>query len=398
MQKAVSQPPKHEHAKHWIATELGKRDRAPIRRDVKPHPDAGTQEDMESNGLEYYGFGRYGKDGKVTHRSLHGKLQPMEKISKTVETHQNKMAKAAEKEKKSTNKYHTVKVRSAANRHDRKRAAKKINESFDNFLQEKVTFSITGDNPKEVEKMLRLLRNEVPEDQVEEEIEDTNTFSNPGAFNLLTLGAGMISESTERKQKLMSDTKGKPRVFHFRMSAAKEAHRNGGTVHKVGSKYVVKLKEELNEISSPDNNAIEAAYGQNFSTPDAKQLGKVRANLRTSKPALDKPVSEHCGCDDGHPEITPRKKITLSDITKKKVKESIDKGIEPGLSMAGAGESPARDMGEKLSKKGKATQVVPNNINELTGDTTTASIGDQKEDELKKKGISLTTFKKRNYV
>ena len=35
---------------------------------------------------------------------------------------------------------------------------------------------------------------------------------------------------------------------------------------------------------------------------------------------------------------------------------------------------------------------------ELTGDETTASIGDQKEDELKKKGISLTTFKKRNYV
>jgi hypothetical protein len=55
-------------------------------------------------------------------------------------------------------------------------------------------------------------------------------------------------------------------------------------------------------------------------------------------------------------------------------------------------------MGEKLSKKGKATQVVPKNINELTGDETTASIGDQKEDELKKKGISLTTFKKRNYI
>ena len=64
--------------------------------------------------------------------------------------------------------------------------------------------------------------------------------------------------------------------------------------------------------------------------------------------------------------------------------------------MAGAGESPARDMGEKLSKKGKATQVVP--IKELSGDETGASIGDQKEDELKKKGISLLSFKKKNYV
>jgi predicted RNA binding protein YcfA (HicA-like mRNA interferase family) len=37
-------------------------------------------------------------------------------------------------------------------------------------------------------------------------------------------------------------------------------------------------------------------------------------------------------------------------------------------------------------------------LNELTGDETTASIGDQKEDELKKKGISLNYFKKRNYI
>ena len=64
--------------------------------------------------------------------------------------------------------------------------------------------------------------------------------------------------------------------------------------------------------------------------------------------------------------------------------------------MSGAGESPARDMGERLSKKGKATQVMP--IKELTGDETGASIGDQKEDELKKKGVSLTSFKKRNFV
>jgi hypothetical protein len=49
-----------------------------------------------------------------------------------------------------------------------------------------------------------------------------------------------------------------------------------------------------------------------------------------------------------------------------------------------------------LSKRGKATQVVP--IKELTGDETGASIGDQKEDELKKRGISLLSFKKKNYV
>ncbi len=386
VQKTVGQPPKHEHAKNWIATELGKKDKAPIRRDVQPHPDAGTHEDMQTNGLEYYGFGRYGKDGKVTHRSLHGRLVPMEKINKTVETHQNKI-----------NKDKTIKVRSGGNRHDKKRASKKINEAFDNFLQEKVTFSVTGDSPQEVEKMLRLLRNEVPEDQVEEE-NDEYTFSDNGAFNLLTLGKGiMVTEETEKKkQKLLSTADGKPRVFHIRMSAAKEAHRRGGEVAKVGNKYVVKLREDINEVfTTPYNATIEINYAQNSSTPSAKELGKVRTNFgRKAKPSPDKPVYEHCGCDDGHPEINPRKKITLSSITKKKVEESIDKGIEPGISMAGAGESLARDMGEKIRKKsGKA-----NPINELTGDETGASIGDQKEDELKKKGISLTTFKKRNYV
>lgn len=329
VQKFVSAPPKHENAKHWIASELSQKDTAPISKTAQPHPSAKTNDEMNTMGLEYYGFGRYGKNGKVTHRSIHDRLVPVEKIAKTVETHQNKMAKAMGP---------NVKVRTEPNRHERKRdAKKKVNEAFEDLF-----------------------------------------------------------EDEKKKQRLMSDTNGKPRVFHFRMSAAKEAHRNNGTVHKVGKNYVVKIREDLNEISSPTNNAIEAVYGQNFSTPDAKQLGKVGTNFRPKgKPALDKPVSESYNGSGNQ----TRTKITLNQIKEnwnKKVQESIDKGIEPGLSMAGAGESPARDMGEKLSKKGKATQVIP--IKELTGDETGASIGDQKEDELKKKGVTLTSFRKKNYV
>jgi len=329
IQKFVSAPPKHERAKHWIATQLGQKDTQPISKTARPHSTAKANQEMDTMGLEYYGFGRYGKNGKVTHRSIHDRLVPVDKIAKTVETHQNKMAKAMGPK---------VKVRTEPNRHDRKRdAKKKVNEAFEDLF-----------------------------------------------------------EDEKKKQKLMHDTNGKPRVFHFRMSAAKEAHRNNGTVHKIGKSYVVKIRKDLNEISSPDNNAIEAVYGQNFSTPSAKQLGKVGTNLRPKgKPALDKPVSES---SDGSGSET-RPKITLTKIKEnwsKKVEESIDKGIEPGLSMASSGESPARDMGEKLSKKGKATQVLP--VKEMTGDETTASIGDQKEDELKKKGVSLTSFRKKNYV
>ena len=82
----------------------------------------------------------------------------------------------------------------------------------------------------------------------------------------------------------------------------------------------------------------------------------------------------------------------IKETFKQKIIE-IDQGIEPGISMAGAGESISRDMGEKNNKKGKTTP-----IKELTGDETGASIGDQKADELHKKGISLSTFKKRNYL
>lgn len=388
IQKFVAAPPKHENAKHWIASELSQKDTAPISKTAKLHPSAKTNDEMNTMGLEYYGFGRYGKNGKVTHRSIHDRLVPVDKIAKTVETHQKKMAKATGP---------NVKVRSEPNRHDRARAAKKkVNEAFEEFLQEAVTVTITGDTAEEVNKMFKLLKNEGEDVDVDEAVDYGTTFSSNGAYNALTLGKQIVTEETQKKQKLMSDRNGKPRVFHFRMSAAKEAHRNNGIVHKVGKTYVVKIREDLNEISSPTNNAIEAVYGQNFSTPDAKQLGKVGTNFRPKgKPALDKPVSESLNGSGSQ----TRTKITLSKIKEnwdKKVQESIDKGIEPGISMAGAGESPARDMGERLSKKGKATQVMP--IKELTGDETGASIGDQKEDELKKKGVSLTSFRKRNFV
>jgi hypothetical protein len=391
IEKFVSAPPKNERAKHWIASQLGQKDTAPISKTARPHPTSKTHDEMNTMGLEYYGFGRYGKNGKVTHRSVHDRLVPVEKIAKTVETHQKKMEKESGIQPKRSGA--NVKVRTERNRHDRKRdAKKKVNEAFEEFLQEAVTVTITGDTAEEVNKMFKLLKNEGEDVDVDEEIDYGTTLSSNGAYNALTLGKHIVTEETQKKQKLISDKNGKPRVFHFRMSAAKEAHRNNGIVHKIGKTYVVKIREDLNEISSPTNNAIEAVYGQNFSTPDAKQLGKVGTNFRPKgKPALDKPVSES---HDGSGSKT-RTKITLNDL-KKKVQESIDKGIEPGISMAGAGESPARDMGERLSKKGKATQVMP--IKELTGDETGASIGDQKEDELKKKGVSLTSFRKRNFV
>lgn len=59
-------------------------------------------------------------------------------------------------------------------------------------------------------------------------------------------------------------------------------------------------------------------------------------------------------------------------------------GIEPGISMAASGEN----LRSTVRKK---------RIEELTGDETTLSNSAQVEDELKRKGINLKTFKASRY-
>ena len=76
---------------------------------------------------------------------------------------------------------------------------------------------------------------------------------------------------------------------------------------------------------------------------------------------------------------TEEKKV----IQKETQKESIDRGIESGMAL--------NSYSKEYNNRRKGGKVVP--FKELTGDTTTASIGAQKEDELKKKGISLRTFR-----
>ena len=64
-------------------------------------------------------------------------------------------------------------------------------------------------------------------------------------------------------------------------------------------------------------------------------------------------------------------------------------GIEPGMSMASSGENLTR--GSTIRNKQKSAL-------EMTGDETTMSTGDRKEDELKKVGISLSSFKAKKVV
>ena len=54
--------------------------------------------------------------------------------------------------------------------------------------------------------------------------------------------------------------------------------------------------------------------------------------------------------------------------------------------------------GENMVRGSIRNKSLKKPLEELTGDETGASIGDQKEDELKKKGINLSTFKTKKYL
>jgi hypothetical protein len=407
VQKFIKTPPKAPQAKDWIGQELEKSDKLPVNTkvDSMPHSNSGAAQEARQMGLQYYGFGRYGKDGKVTYRSVHDKLQQVNPDEPKATPMQSKPV------------------------------AKKVNEEFESFLKEAVTITIKADTPEEAAKTVKMLTSNEEADEVEESQE--YYFSNPLAQRWLTLGKGMVKEellteaskpsaldrfraaAAEREKKhdeieakrkeaaaqgkenmsgaidrlerhlnreskeidqknLLKDHNGKTRTFMLRRSAAKEAHINGGVVYKQGKGYVIKIKE--NEDVESTIKPIQEQRSRNTSS-----------STRTNR------ISEgaDCECETGSDEEnrSGKTKITLNQIRskKKEVEESIDKGIEPGMSMAAGGESIGRDMGEKIKKRKIS-------VTEMQGDETTASIGDKKEDELKKKGIDLLSFRKRNYA
>jgi len=281
MQKFTSKPTKTETSKAWISSELERKDLLKVdkTKEVKmAHPSSKASDEAKKLGLDYYGFGRYGKQGKVTYRSVHDRLTPVE-LEKP-----------------------------------------KINEEFELMLQE------------------------------------------------------------EKKSKYFTDDNGKIRTFMLRRAAAKQAHTINGTVMPFKNGYVIKLNEENTNVQSTNQLSENQTKTGFFCESSRNESGR---NSSFGEETTTKET----------------RKITLTEIRakqKEKIVESIDMGIEPGLSMAGAGESIARDMGEKIKKKtGKASQVTET-IGAGGEDVT--SVSDTNELKLKRKGINLQSFKTKNYL
>jgi dephospho-CoA kinase len=308
-QKFVSKPPKNDKAKEWVGGQLSKKDTLPVPKkgqEAVHHPadrDSKATQQARQLGLTYFGFGRWGKGGVITHHVVHGSLvaNEIEKRAQTVV--QVPQTKTIEK-------------------------VKKVNEEFENFLNETVDL---------------------------------------------------------HHSKLMKDGNGKVRTFMIRRSAAKEAHTNNGVVHKMGNGYVVKLKENENVQGINKLFKIETE-----SRRITESGGSTRTSSRGEETGGAKTISE-----------STRQKITLSEIrTRQKEINEIDAGIEPGLSMASSGENMSRGLDRSMVTGPVKYSRDPKKktIKELTGDETTMSIGDKKEDDLKKVGINLASFKAKKFV
>ena len=324
----VAKPPENPIASAWVAMELQKKDALPVPTagaEQTPHPDSGAAEEARKMGLKYYGFGRYGQNGVVTHRSVHDKLVEVEKEPQkepNVPTSGSSMKKTE---------------------------PKKVNEEFESFLSES-------------------------EDE-------------------------LFSE--EKKVKLLRGQDGKPKIFLIRRSAAKESHLRGGEVMKHPKGYVIKIKEEN------DNVEINQELSEQTKTTTRRSTSAFLAEGRISNAGIESgnynftPAAQSIGInstEQGQGESTPAKtKITINQIRAKqkeareKQQESIDKGIEPGLSMAASGENLGRASGEKISLKKRGRAGIIETIGAGGEDATSNS--DNNELELKRKGIDLKSFK-----
>ena len=249
-------------------------------------------------------------------------------------------------------------------------------------------------------------------------LSESYALSDSSAMNLLLLGTSVdevnlyfngenntYDFAEEKKEtKLLRDKSGKVRTFMLRRAAAKEAHTMNGTVMPYKNGYVIKLNEENENVSST-NQPIQEQKDRGISVASFRRVNQ--SGSRESGQLLSEGVTELTTGSEyakGGIEITPTttqetgsssqsNKITLAKIRAKQKeirKESIDKGIEPGLSMA--------TSGENATRQAPKNKMVKKPLEEMQGDETTASIGDKKEDELKKVGINLQSFKSKRPI
>ena len=394
----IAQQPASPAAEEWIAKEMQSADRLPVPKngaEMTPHPESGAANEAKEMGLQYYGFGRYGQNGKVTHRSVHDKLVEVQKYQQDTP---NLPAPGTSMKKKVPNfdKMFEEEV--------------SIDEEFEEVFTEDLRkwFSKTdpaGDwkrinskgeaigpcarepgepKPKCMSRAKResLTKKERAAAVRAKRKHDPNPERKGEPINVSNYGKGKLSEE-KKEANLFKDKNGKVRIFMLRRAAAKEAHTTNGTVMPYKNGYVIKLKEENNHVQS--TNQLSENQTKNH------RINEGVAELTTGQEyARGEGITGPSNISTQETGIS-RQKITLGQIRtkqKEKVKESIDKGIEPGLSMATSGENLTRGSTVKNKQIKKPFEEMIG-----AGGEDATSMSDFNDNVLKQKGINIKTFK-----
>jgi len=380
--KFVEEQPQTPRSQKWIANQLQTKDTTDSIKKLpdtgqEAHPNSKAKEEAGRIGLEYYGFGRYGKEGQVTHRVVGDTLVPV--VSKEIEP----------------------------------KMAKKVNEEFESLMEE-VSITIKGDTADEVTKMMKKL-SQIEDEDDEEEVEEHYALSSTDARTLLTFKTELIKEDLrnwfdpkhpdggwkridskgnvkgdcarepgEPKPKCMSNKKRSLLTPKERANAVKVKRKHDPVADRKG-----KGKKPINVSNFGKGKLSEQNLKDSEMSPEdlAKKhnvsVDKIKKQLEMGK----KVEHEHTNNDQLAYKIAKAHVAEKPDYyTKLKMVESIDKGTEVGISMAASGENlvSLNTLSNKAKKKP---------FESFTADAGTESMSAQKVGELKRQGIDLKTFR-----
>jgi hypothetical protein len=433
VQQFVAQPPQTPEAQEWIANEMQKVDRGPKPDDgvekVPPH-DSESASEARKMGLKYYGFGRYGKDGKVTHRSVNDKLvavtdkeaeQPEIKVSSSSGSGMKKEEVSLDEDLRNWfSKSHprgdwvrmssTGEIKGPCAREPGEPKPKCLARDRAHSLSKKERAAAVRAKRRadpDAERTGKPINVRVPADVKKESVNESYDLSDSGALNILLLGNSIdehdLPIGEEKEAKLLKDKTGRIRVFMLRAAAAREAHTHSGVVLKYKNGYVIQLKENENDDIYKKSIRIWSEERQSSTRCSNLADRGESSGLLTEGVTELIPGTEYAkgtgieATPTGTQETLrpPTNKITLNQIRQRKKtlqKENeciseIDKGIEPGLSMATSGENFSRGAPKNKAVKKPFEETIG------AGGEDATSMSDYNANDLKRKGINLQSFK-----
>jgi predicted ABC-type ATPase len=430
VQQFTSQPPQSPQAQEWIANEMERADKTVSKKSIplKAAPsDSASSSEARGMGLEYYGFGRYGKDGHVTHRSVNDTLVAVtqkepeqKKIPVSASSSGTKVKKESldvefeemfsEDLRNWFSKSHSKGdwVRMSSTGEIKGQCAREPGEAKPKCLPRSKAHSLSKQDrasavrakrraDPDADRKGKPINVDLPSEK--KNIKESFDLSDSSALNLLLLGNTVdehdLPLGEAKEPKLLKDKTGRVRVFMIRAAAAREAHQTGGKVLTYKNGYVIQLKENEDEYFQRDQKTIgtwikEARATSSIDTRTESRRGLISEGVTELIPGAE--YARGSGVElsnESRPKITltqVRKKKNVQEETSRQIDE-IDRGIEPGLSMAAGGEN--------FSRKATKTKAVKKPFEEAigAGGEDVSSRSDHEELELKRQGINLQSFK-----